>query len=66
MDVRLFQDFAGGIMPGSRAAAPSAQEMQTATQFTVHNHMVRTLLAAAYGLSPNEILGGPPLVDSDH
>src|SRR5580692_9531452 len=40
--------------------------MQTATQFTVHNHTVRTLLAAAYHLSPNEILGGPPLVDSDH
>jgi uncharacterized protein (TIGR03435 family) len=40
--------------------------MQTATQFTVHNHTVRTLLAAAYNLSPNEILGGPPLVDSDH
>ena len=40
--------------------------MQTATQFTVHNHTVRTLLAAAYNLSPNEILGGPPLVDSDY
>ena len=40
--------------------------MQTATQFTVHNHTVRTLLAAAYNLSENEILGGPPLVDSDH
>ena len=40
--------------------------MQTATQFTVHSHTVRTLLAAAYNLSPNEILGGPPLVDSKH
>jgi hypothetical protein len=40
--------------------------MQTATQFTVHNHTVRTLLAAAYSLSPNEIIGGPPLIDSDH
>jgi uncharacterized protein (TIGR03435 family) len=40
--------------------------MQTATQFTAHNHTVRTLLAAAYGLSPNEILGGPALVDSYH
>jgi uncharacterized protein (TIGR03435 family) len=39
--------------------------MQTATQFTVHNHTVRTLLAAAYNLSPNEILGGPALVDSE-
>jgi uncharacterized protein (TIGR03435 family) len=39
--------------------------MQTATQFTVHHHTVRTLLAA-YNLSPNEILGGPPLVDSDY
>lgn len=40
--------------------------MQSATQFTVHNHTVRTLLAAAYNLSPNEILGGPALVDSDY
>ena len=40
--------------------------MQSATQFTVHNHTVRTLLAAAYSLSENEILGGPALVDSDH
>jgi hypothetical protein len=40
--------------------------MQTTTQFTAHNHTVRTLLAAAYNLSPNEILGGPPLVDSDY
>jgi uncharacterized protein (TIGR03435 family) len=40
--------------------------MQTATQFTVHNHTVRTLLAAAFNLSPNEVLGGPALVDSDH
>jgi uncharacterized protein (TIGR03435 family) len=40
--------------------------MQTVTQFTVHHHTVRTLLAAAYNLSPNEILGGPPLVDSDY
>ena len=40
--------------------------MQTATQLTVHNHTVRTLLAAAYNLSLNEVLGGPALVDSDH
>lgn len=40
--------------------------MQSATQFTVHNHTVRTLLAAAYNLSPNEILGGPTLVDADN
>ncbi len=40
--------------------------MQTATQFAVHHHTVRTLLAAAYNLSPNEILGGPSLVDSDY
>ena len=40
--------------------------MQTATEFTAHNHTVRTLLAAAYNLSPNAVLGGPPLVDSDY
>jgi uncharacterized protein (TIGR03435 family) len=40
--------------------------MRTATEFTVHNYTVRNLLAAAYNLSSNEIVGGPAMVDSDH
>ena len=39
--------------------------MQAAQQFAVHNQTVRGLLAAAYHLSPQEILGGPAMVDAD-
>lgn len=40
--------------------------MQTAHQFVAHNHALRTLLAAAYDLSPKAIAGGPAWVDSDY
>jgi uncharacterized protein (TIGR03435 family) len=39
--------------------------MQSANRFMAHNHAVRTLIAAAYDLSPQAILGGPAWVDSD-
>jgi uncharacterized protein (TIGR03435 family) len=39
--------------------------MQSADLFVAHNHAVRTLIAAAYDLSPQAILGGPAWVDSD-
>jgi uncharacterized protein (TIGR03435 family) len=39
--------------------------MQSANRFQAHNHAVRTLIAAAYDLSPQAISGGPPWVDSD-
>lgn len=40
--------------------------MESANRFAAHNHAVRTLIAAAYDLNPQEISGGPPWVDSDH
>jgi uncharacterized protein (TIGR03435 family) len=40
--------------------------MQSADRFAAHNHAVRTLIAAAYDLSPQAISGGPAWVDSDH
>ena len=40
--------------------------MQTAHQFAARNHALKTLLAAAYNLSPRAISGGPGWVDSDH
>jgi uncharacterized protein (TIGR03435 family) len=40
--------------------------MQTAHQFIARNHTLKTLIAAAYNLSPREILGGPPWMDSEH
>jgi uncharacterized protein (TIGR03435 family) len=39
--------------------------MQSANRFQAHNHAVRTLIAAAYDLSPQAISGGPAWVDSD-
>ena len=40
--------------------------MQSADRFQAHNHAVRTLIAAAYDLSPQAISGGPAWVDSEH
>jgi len=40
--------------------------MQTAQQFVARNHVLKTLVAAAYNLNPNAISGGPAWVDSDH
>lgn len=39
--------------------------MQSADRFEAHNHAVRTLIAAAYDLSPQAISGGPAWVDSE-
>jgi len=39
--------------------------MQSAHQFAARNHALRTLLAAAYNLTPQAISGGPSWVDSD-
>jgi uncharacterized protein (TIGR03435 family) len=39
--------------------------MESANRFVAHNHAVRTLVAAAYEMSPNAISGGPSWVDSD-
>lgn len=40
--------------------------MQSADRFEAHNHAARTLIAAAYDMSPQAISGGPAWVDSDH
>jgi uncharacterized protein (TIGR03435 family) len=39
--------------------------MQSADRFEARNHSVRTLIAAAYDLSPQAVSGGPAWVDSD-
>jgi uncharacterized protein (TIGR03435 family) len=40
--------------------------MQSAHQLVAKNHALKTLIAAAYNLSPQAISGGPAWVDSDH
>jgi len=40
--------------------------MQTAHQLVARNHSIKTLLAAAYNLSPHAIFGVPEWGDSDH
>ena len=49
-----------GSEPGGRWI-----RMQAAGRFEAHNHAVRTLIAAAYDLSPKAISGAPSWVDSD-
>jgi len=39
--------------------------MQTAHQFLAHNHALKTLIAAAYDVSPQAISGGPAWVESE-
>ena len=40
--------------------------MEGAQQFVVRNHVLRTLIAAAYNLNPHTVTGGPAWVDSEH
>lgn len=40
--------------------------MQGAHQLVARNHALKTLIAAAYNLTPRAISGGPTWVDSDH
>ena len=40
--------------------------MEGAHQFVVKNHVLKTLIAAAYNLSPQAVSGGPTWVDSYH
>jgi uncharacterized protein (TIGR03435 family) len=40
--------------------------MQSTHQLAAKNHTLKTLLAAAYNLSPQAISGGPAWVDSEH
>jgi uncharacterized protein (TIGR03435 family) len=53
-----------------KTADPQAQgrwiRMQTTHQFVAHNHALKTLIAAAYDVSPQAISGGPAWVESEH
>jgi uncharacterized protein (TIGR03435 family) len=40
--------------------------MEGAHQFVVRNHVLRTLIAAAYNLNPKTVSGGPAWMDSEH
>jgi uncharacterized protein (TIGR03435 family) len=53
------------IKPTAPDTAGRWIRMQSQHQFTARNHALRTLLAAAYNVSPKAISGGPPWVDSD-
>ena len=50
-----------GPQPGGRWI-----RMQSVDRFEARNHAVRTLIAAAFEMSPQAISGGPAWVDSDH
>jgi len=53
------------IKPADPDATGRWIRMESADRFAAHNHAVRTLIAAAYDMSPQAVLGGPPWVDSD-
>ena len=40
--------------------------MESAHQFVARNHVLRTLIAAAYNVNPQAISGGPAWIDSEH
>lgn len=40
--------------------------MEGAHELVVRNHVLRTLIAAAYNLNPKTVSGGPAWLDSDH
>lgn len=40
--------------------------MESAHQLVVRNHVLRTLVAAAYNVNPQAISGGPAWIDSEH
>jgi uncharacterized protein (TIGR03435 family) len=50
-----------GAQPGGRWI-----RMQSADRFEARNYAVRTLIAAAFEMSPQAIAGGPAWVDSEH
>jgi uncharacterized protein (TIGR03435 family) len=52
-----------------KPAPPGVQgrwiRMQSTSEFAARNHALKTLIAAAYNVSPQAVLGGPAWVDSD-
>ena len=62
----LAQSFeVAAIKPAPPDAVGRFIRMLTAHQFEAHNHALRTLIAAAYDVSPQAISGGPAWVDSE-
>ncbi len=53
------------IKPTPPGAGGRWIRMQSTHEFTAKNHALKTLVAAAYNLSPSAISGGPAWVDSD-
>jgi uncharacterized protein (TIGR03435 family) len=61
-----FAEFeAASIKPTPPGAEGRWIRMQSTHEFAAKNHALKTLVAAAYNLSPNAISGGPAWVDSD-
>jgi len=62
-----FDEFeVASIKPADPDATGRYIRMESAHGFHAKNHAVRTLVAAAYNLSPRAISGGPAWVDSEH
>lgn len=61
-----FSEFeVASIKPTPPGAGGRWIRMVSANEFAAKNHAVRTLIAAAYDLNPQAILGGPAWVESD-
>jgi uncharacterized protein (TIGR03435 family) len=61
-----FQEFEVASIKKSDPDTPGRYiRMQTAHQFVAHNHVLKTLVAAAYDVSPQAISGGPAWVESE-
>lgn len=62
-----FEEFeVASIKPADPDATGRYIRMRTAHQFVAHNHALKTLIAAAYDVSPQAISGGPAWLESDH
>src|SRR5262245_60404986 len=62
-----FEEFeVASIKPADPAQPGRFIRMQSANRFAAKNHTLKTLIAAAYNLSPRAISGAPALIDSDH
>jgi uncharacterized protein (TIGR03435 family) len=62
-----FDEFeVASIKPAAPGAAGRWIRMLSTNEFAAKNHAIKTLIAAAYNLSPRAISGGPAWVDSDH
>src|SRR5215472_8965480 len=53
------------IKPAPLSATGRWIRMLSANEFAARNHTVRTLIAAAYDLNPQAVIGGPSWAESD-